>query len=340
MAIYQRTKRRNRFRTTLAYMTVGLTVVAAWWVFGGSDAGTPSDVEASLALAAKPELTTDRPEDAPNQLPSSKVVEKGAAPETPERAAPTTDADRVRSLIEAGKGAVARKDLIAARTHFSDAMALGASGRDRSMLRAELTRIGNETIFSPRLVSGDPLTDRYTIKPGDSLAKIAKVNHVSSDLLAAINGIKDKNRIRAGQTIKIINGPFHAVVEKSTYSLDVFIDSTFVKHFRVGLGADDSTPCGKWRIATKLENPTYYPPRSGRVVSADDPKNPLGERWIGLTGISGDAVGQFRYGIHGTIENDSIGKSVSLGCIRMYNEDVESLYTYLVEKHSSVTVKD
>lgn len=340
MALYRRIKRRARIRSTLAYMAVVFAVVATWWVYGRSGTGTPADAEATLALATKPELTTDRPEVVPDDPPPSGVAEKGAAPGPRTLAAATTDAGRVRSLIAAGRDAVARNDLIAARTHFSDAMALGVSGRDRSTLRAELTRIGNETIFSPRLVPGDPLVDRYIIKPGDSLAKIAKANKVSADLLAAINGLPDKNRIRAGQSIKVIKGPFHAVIEKSSYSLDVFLESTFVKHFRVGLGADGSTPRGEWRVSTKLENPTYYPPRSGRVIAADDPENPLGERWIGLTGVSGDALGQFRYGIHGTIEPDSIGKNVSLGCIRLYNEDVEALYTYLVEKHSSVTVKD
>ena len=74
-------------------------------------------------------------------------------------------------------------------------------------------------------------------------------------------------------------------------------------------------------------------------MAADDPKNPLGERWIGLTGIEGSAVGQERYGIHGTIEPESIGKNTSMGCIRMRNEDVEFLYRCLIEKHSTVTVR-
>jgi lipoprotein-anchoring transpeptidase ErfK/SrfK len=32
------------------------------------------------------------------------------------------------------------------------------------------------------------------------------------------------------------------------------------------------------------------------------------------------------YGIHGTNEPDSIGYSLSHGCVRLHNEDVEKLY--------------
>ena len=181
--------------------------------------------------------------------------------------------------------------------------------------------------------------DRYIVKPGDSLGKIATTYKVSDDLIARINGIRDKNRIRAGQAIKVIKGPFRAVVNTDDYSLGLYLGNTFVKQFRVGLGQDESTPRGEWEVATKLVNPTYYPPRGGRIVAADDSKNPLGERWIGLHGISGEAVGQLRYGIHGTNEPDSIGKSVSLGCVRMHNEDVEMVFECLVEKHSTVIIQ-
>jgi lipoprotein-anchoring transpeptidase ErfK/SrfK len=162
---------------------------------------------------------------------------------------------------------------------------------------------------------------------------------VTADFLAKVNGIADKNRIRVGRRIKVIHGPFRAVVVKADYRLEVYLDETFIKHYPVGLGEDDSTPAGTWKVQNKLENPQYYPPRGGQIILADDPENPLGERWIGLEGIAGEAVGQERYGIHGTIEPDSIGKNVSLGCIRMYNPDVEELYDLLVEGKSQVTVR-
>ena len=66
-------------------------------------------------------------------------------------------------------------------------------------------------------------------------------------------------------------------------------------------------------------NNLFYCP-DGKVFAGTDPKNPLGSHWIDL----GES-----YGIHGTIEPTSIGKSESLGCIRMHTADVEIVYDLL-----------
>ncbi len=335
MARYGTRRRRHRFPTLL--VVGGGALVAGWWIY-------PVDAPSHIPepSPARPALTTDRPEVLGNGTLQTEVPERGESPLTVRGAnqdPPPSPDRKLAALIESGKKALARNDLLAARGDFSEAINLSTDASERAMLRAELTRIGNETIFSSRVLPNDPLVDRYVIKPGDSLGKIATAYKVSDDLIARVNGIRDKNRIRAGQAIKIIKGPFRAVVNTEDYSLGLYLGNTFVKQFRVGLGQDESTPRGEWEVATKLVNPTYYPPRGGHIVAADDPNNPLGERWIGLHGISGEAVGQLRYGIHGTNEPDSIGKSVSLGCVRMHNEDVETVFECLVEKHSTVIIQ-
>ena len=338
MARYYRRRRRHRRRPGLLLLAAGVLAVGVWWIALRNEVG--EDVAAAqLAVGPGIPLTTTRPEFNVAHTSPQNVSEKGETPRPTRNDRPAgPTGQQVDALVAAGKLALERGDLITARTHLSEAMRLGIKEPQRSLVRADLTRIGNDTIFSPRILSGDPLVARYIIKPGDALGQIAKAHKVSAELLASINGIVDKNRVRAGQTIKILTGPFRAVVHKSDFTMDVYIGTTFVKHFKVGLGVDGGTPTGEWRVGTKLVNPTYYPPRGGAIISADEPKNPLGDRWIGLIGITGEAVGQQRYGIHGTIEPDTIGHSVSLGCVRMYNEDVESLYTYLIEKHSTVTV--
>lgn len=62
-----------------------------------------------------------------------------------------------------------------------------------------------------------------------------------------------------------------------------------------------------------------------------NPGGPFGTRWLGLSAPYGD------YGIHGTNNPSSIGKSVSNGCIRMFNNDVIEL-SNLVPIGTSVTI--
>lgn len=338
MVRYRRRRRSPWGRPSLlAVVAISLGGVMWWYSLGDGALSNPISLFVS---GPSPVLTNNRPETETNNGARTDVAEKGDRPTvaTPTHSAISTQ--RSGSLIEAGRQALQRGELIAARTYLSEALRNGLEDAEASLVRAELTRIGNETIFSSRILPDDPLTDRYVIQPGDSLGKIAKKNKVPVELIAHINGIRNINMIRAGQSIKTVSGPFHAELDKSAYTLDVYLGNTFAKHFKVGLGLDGSTPTGQWRVSVKLKNPTYYPPRRGQIIAADDPSNPLGERWIGLEGISGEAAGQLRYGIHGTIEPESIGKNMSLGCVRMYNEDVEALYTYLVEKHSTITVHD
>ena len=330
MARYRR--RRRRRPVWLGVLVIAVVGVGGWWFW-------PGDVEPeAVQLTSQAPLTTNRPERLAAAVPQPGVPERGQnATSADESALPVTP--RAEALLLAGRQGLQQQDPVTARTKLNEALALGVEPQQLAQLRADLVRLGDETVFSSRIFEQDPLVERYIVQPGDSLGKIAKQQHVTAGLLSRINQIRDVNLIRAGQALKIVKGPFHAVVDRRAFTLDVYLGDVFVKQYRVGLGQDGSTPSGKWEVAVKLVNPTYYPPRGGDILTADDPRNPLGERWIGLTGVGGEALGQARYGIHGTIEPDSIGKEASLGCIRMYNEDVEFLYDLLVPKHSTVVVR-
>ncbi|HHV16881.1 MAG TPA: L,D-transpeptidase family protein [Gelria sp.] len=56
------------------------------------------------------------------------------------------------------------------------------------------------------------------------------------------------------------------------------------------------------------------------VQKSVDPGGPFGARWMRLSVPWGS------YGIHGTNNPASIGRAVSHGCIRMYNQDVIKIY--------------
>ena len=153
---------------------------------------------------------------------------------------------------------------------------------------------------------------------GETLGSIAKKYDVPWQYLARLNRV-DPDDLQAGQQLKVVRGPFGAVVDLNDFCLTVHAHGWYVHSYPIGTGADNGTPTGKLKVTEKLENPTWYNPDGG-VVDADDPENPLGEFWLGL----GDHIG-----IHGTIDPDSIGKAVSRGCIHLDDQNIEEVFALL-----------
>jgi LysM repeat protein len=233
---------------------------------------------------------------------------------------------------------------IAARTELNRLLTQIRNAQQQRELRSHLEKIADETVFSSKIFADDPLIERYAVESGDVLVHIGRKFSVPYEIIMRINGIRDARRIRAGQVLKVPRGPFHAVIDKSDFRLDLYLQDLYVRSFRVGLGADYGTPEGVWVVkeGERLRNPTYYPPPGSpikRILPPNDPKNPLGEYWIALKGIEGDAIGRDGYGIHGTIEPDSIGRNASLGCVRMLNEEVAFLFDALMPGESRVTIR-
>ncbi len=232
-------------------------------------------------------------------------------------------------------------DLIARRGVLNRRLAATRDADEARRLRQRLMELADRTIFSREVFGNDPLVETYVVQPGETLTVIARRYKVSPEIIMRINGIRDARRLRAGQRIKVPHGPFHVRIVKHDFRLDLYLQDLFVRSFKVGLGANGGTPTGTWKVKNRLKNPTYFPPSSSpekRVIPADDPRNPLGEYWIGLEGISGEALQAEGYGIHGTIDPDSIGRNVSLGCVRMHNDDVAFVFACVRPGESTVTI--
>ena len=217
------------------------------------------------------------------------------------------------------------------------------------VVKARIRELNQTIVFTPtRRFADDPQQAAYTVQPGDNLVKICRDLSVPAAFIAKVNAVKPE-RIRVGQNLKLIKGPVHAVVSKSRFTMDLYLGelpgkpgSVYLTTYRVGLGESGSTPTGLWEVgrSSKAANPAWVNPRTNEQFAADDPKNPLGERWIGLTGVAGEAVGAVSYGIHGTIEPETIGTNASMGCIRLKHEDIVAVYDMLSEGRSLVMVVD
>ena len=256
-------------------------------------------------------------------------------------------------MLADAKAKVAVGDLVAARDILNLPLVTHRlSDSEAQPFRDALVEINQKLVFSAKRFAGDPFEDAVQVQPGFRLQKLANQYDVTWPLLCRINGYEPTDaaarRIRVGQTLKTVRGPFFAVVSKSAFRMDMYVgglpganNCTYVTSFPVGLGRDDSTPTGLWTVElhNKLRNPTYYSPHGEGIIKPDDPKNPLGGFWIGIKGEDGAAIGKNSYGIHGTIDPDSIGKQASMGCIRLRHDDIALVYDLLVEVKSQVIVQ-
>jgi len=129
--------------------------------------------------------------------------------------------------------------------------------------------------------------------------------------LSTVNAAK-ANDEKSGNQLLIVN--------KKTNKLAFYEDGELIKTFSVATGRTSAlTPEGSFKIANKIKNRPYYKEK----IPGGDPRNPLGDRWLGLevNGTYGTT-----YAIHGNNNSKSIGKYVSSGCIRMYNDDIHWLF--------------
>ena len=181
-------------------------------------------------------------------------------------------------------------------------------------------------------------SEKYIVKPNDSLWGICnRMNNVRSinvevGLLRLLNKIKG-DVIYKDQALDIPSDKISIRVYKRNWLMVVFIGEMPLTAYRVGLGANESTPDGDFMIKTRLKNPDWYSETLGQIIPHGDSRNILGTRWLGFEARE-DARG---FGIHGTTDPDSIGKNESAGCIRMRNGDVEELFE-LIARETKVTV--
>lgn len=98
--------------------------------------------------------------------------------------------------------------------------------------------------------------------------------------------------------------PYSITISTGAHTLTLLKNGKPFKSYPVAVGKPSTpTPKGTFKIINKQLHPG----------------GAFGVRWLGLNAPGGG------YGIHGTNNPGSIGKSISHGCVRMYNNDVIEL---------------
>lgn len=176
-------------------------------------------------------------------------------------------------------------------------------------VNANSLQIG-QTVCVPRENPNAPPCETrnfYVVRAGDSLYAIARVFNTTVAAVTAVNPGLSPSRLEVGQILCIPVEPSRLRLEINLTSkvMTVYRDNIVQTQYLVAIGKPSTpTPTGAFTVINKAVNPG----------------GPYGTRWMGLS--------ERGYGIHGTNNPASIGTAASNGCIRMYNRDVEELFSY------------
>ena len=157
--------------------------------------------------------------------------------------------------------------------------------------------------------------------------------HAKPALLQRLN---PGRKLASGETLWVPNVEPAAALPKaarvvvdrsqSTVSLLDAADAV-IAQFPASTGSKhDPLPIGEWKIKGVARDPVFHynpdlfwdaDPEHSKAKIAAGPNNPVGVVWVDLS--------KDHYGIHGTPEPGSIGKTQSHGCIRLTNWDAQKL---------------
>lgn len=225
--------------------------------------------------------------------------------------------------LPAVEGEVDKQDGVTAEPAIADTAAGEAAPEPSTMI------VGRKTL--------------HTVRKGETLRTVGARFGVNWRVLARDNGIDPATMLKPGQKLRInttriipkvmLDGILINIPERTLY---LFKGRKLEKTLPVGLGMGKSrhasvwqTPTGKFRIVSKVKDPTWFVPPSiqsemrkqGKTVMSVVPpgdRNPLG-RYALKTSITGILI-------HGTLSPSSVYGFNSHGCIRVLPGNMQEIY--------------
>ena len=238
---------------------------------------------------------------------------------------PASPEVNIDSYLKEADAFIERGSLLEAKELYRKAMEMQLSSEQMGSMQNNLEGLNVKILLSGINI---PQSTIYEVKPGDALVNIAKDFNVTVESIVKANNIKN-NMIYPGMKLRVLNGKFSILVDKSQNILILKFNDDVVKSYNVSTSKNNSTPAGTYKIINKIINPPWY--KDGREIPSTSPENILGSRWMGL-----DMPG---IGIHGTTQPEEIGKQITEGCVRMRNNEIEEIYS-LVPLDTEVTIVD
>ena len=248
--------------------------------------------------------------------------------------------------LDGALGSQTRAALLAfqQREHLPLTSSLDAATRARLLL--ETSALTSYAVTSNDLARLQPIATTWLGKSQQSaldyetiLELVAEKSHTHPGYIRTLNPGVNWSNIVAGTELRVPDATYPEPAEKAAFirislagkSLEAFgAHSNLLAHFPCSIAQRvEKRPVGELHVAAIAPNPDYtfnpevFPESTEaqaighKLMIQPGPNNPVGVAWISL-----DRPG---YGMHGTPNPESVGRTESHGCFRLANWNAEYL---------------
>lgn len=160
------------------------------------------------------------------------------------------------------RGELARAHLLLSQWYEDPSLTPAESQQVESLL----SQLAGTVIYSME----NRLEPAHVVRPGETLDAIAQQYGVPWQLLAKINGVASVDGVRPGQQLKVLRGPFSAVVDLSDGQMTLLLEGRYAGKFAIDVSPEVMLPEGEWVVQEKPASPlaqaSPYAPSSQTVV--------------------------------------------------------------------------
>ncbi|MBX3434732.1 MAG: LysM peptidoglycan-binding domain-containing protein [Pirellulales bacterium] len=287
----------------------------------GDSASSTAEVSTATTDAAAPwsDVATEAPEATPpagdlGRYADAAVASAPASVDTPASSTGSLYAQSRRSI----QSALDRGELAQALQMLSDWQGDPSLTRDESAeVEGLLSQLAGSVIYSTE----HRLEPPYLVQAGETIDGIAAKYDVSPQLLGKINGVAPGQPLAPGQELKVVRGPFSALIDLSDRELTLMLDRRYAGRFRVQIDPALTVEDGQWEVVDKPLAPASaapnvpHPPADGvdRSVMLQNP-----------TALSGQVAVLRGPGVPDAASPEPAGR-----VIRLDSPDIEDVFDIL-----------